>query len=307
MALLSAFTDAILPVLAVAGVGYVVGRVRDVDARTLSTVILYVLVPALVFHSVATMEFTGTTAAKIVGSAVVLSVAMWLLSEGVAVASGLEGDERNGFVLTGTFSNTANYGIPLSTFAFPAVGKTTAVLYTLGFTLAVYTLGVAVAARGDVGPRDAVRRVFRLPIVYAVVAGALYAALDVSAPASTMDTIRLVGDSSIPLMLLLLGVQVARSTPGGQLADLARVNALKLLVAPAVAVPVVWLLGFDDPDVGRVVVLETAMPSAVSALMLAVEFDGDADFVSGAIVSSTLISPFVLTPLIVVLRSGVVI
>ncbi len=308
MSLLSAFTEAVLPVLAVAGVGYLLGVWTEIDPEPLSTVTIYVLIPALVFHSLATTEIGGGEGVRIVVAAVVLTLVMWGISEGVAffAADGT----RNGFVLAGTFPNTANYGIPLSVFAFPSVGRTTAVLYVVGSTVMIYTVGVYVASRDAAGSSlGAMRRVARLPLVYAVVAGVAVNAAGVGVDADTaaFETLRLVGDSSIPVMLIVLGIQLARSTPAGAIRDVALVNVVRLVVAPVVAVPVVLAFGFTNPDVARVVILEASTPVAVSTVILAVEFGDDPDYAATAVMTTTLVSVATVTVLIEILASGVVV
>jgi len=305
VSLLGAFTEAVLPVLAVAGVGYALGVYTDVDAEPLSTVTIYVLIPALVFHSLATTAIGGGEGVRIVLVAVFLTLVMWGISEGVAVFAA-DGN-RNGLVLAGTFPNTANYGIPFSVFAFPSVGRTTAVLYVVGSTVMIYTVGVYVASRDAAGSSlDAVKRVARLPLVYAVVAGvAANAFLSVDAETAAFETLRLVGDSSIPIMLIVLGIQLARATPSGTVRDVAMANVLRLVLAPVVAVPVVLGFGFTNPDVARVVVLEASTPVAVSTVILTVEFGGDSDYTATAVLTTTLASVLTVTLLIEALRSGV--
>ncbi len=310
MSLFSAFTQAVLPVLAVAGVGYVFGVYTDTDPEPLSTVTLYVLVPALVFHSLATTEIGGGEGARVVLIAVVLTLVMWAVSEAVAVFAS-NGANRNGLVLAGTFPNTANYGIPLSVFAFPSVGRTTAVLYVVGSTVMLYTVGVYVASRDSAASSlGAVRRVLRLPLVYAVVVGVAANAAGIGggggggAGEAAFETLRLVGDSSIPIMLIILGVQLARATPSGAVREVAAANVVRLVVAPAVAVPVVLVFGFANPDVARVVVLESSTPVAVSTVILTIEFDGDSDYTATAVLTTTLASVVSVTLLVEALRSG---
>jgi predicted permease len=307
VSLLSAFTQAVLPVLAVAGVGYVLGVLTDIEPEPLATVTVYVLVPALVFHSLVTASVSGAEGLRIAGAAVVLTVVMWGVSEGVGFIA--SDGARNGLVLAGTFPNTANYGIPLSVFAFPSVGRTTAVLYVVGSTVMMYTVGVYIASRDAASSSlGAMRRVARLPLVYAVVAGvgASYVGFGTD-DSAFLETLRLVGNSSIPLMLVVLGVQLARATPSGGVRDVALANVVRLVVAPLVAVPVVVALGFTDPDVARVVVLEASTPVAVTTVILTVEFGGDRDYAATAVLTTTVVSMVTVTLLVELLRSGVVV
>ena len=54
MSLLSIFGTAILPIVAIAAAGYLLGRTRDISADSLNTVTVYVHVPALIFHTLTT-------------------------------------------------------------------------------------------------------------------------------------------------------------------------------------------------------------------------------------------------------------
>jgi predicted permease len=316
VSLVSALTDAILPVLSVAVVGFVLGRVRDVEVDALATVTIYVLAPALVFHSIAVSPLSVGEFARVGGGVLAFTVAMVVVAEGVARAAGHDEPMRGALVLTGTFPNAGNFGIPLSAFAFGAVGRSTAVIYIAAQSLLMYTVGVYVASRsGRHASLGAVKEVFRLPLVYAAVAGLAVRALDVIPPAdaTVMQTVELTGNAAIPVMLLLLGVQLANTTYGAALGSVGEATVLKLAVAPVVALGVVVALGFEDLTVARVFVLECAMPAAVTPLMLTIEYGTDnpggvtgPEYVSTAVLVTTLLSVPVLTVLLAVLQSGAV-
>lgn len=305
--LTSAFTQAILPVLAVAGLGFVLGRVLGTEARPVSTVTIYVLVPALVFDSLVEASIGGVTGGKIVLAAVLMTLVMWGASELIAYYVSVDRGTRDGLVLAGAFPNTANYGIPLSVFAFPSVGRATAVLYVIGSSIMIYTVGVYIAARRDGSSLSSLRRVFELPLIYAIALAVLVNYLGASIPSTATETIGLLGDSAVPVMLLVLGLQLAHTKPVGGLSKVGAASVLRLLVAPVLAIPVVIALGFSDPEVARVVVLESSMPVAVTTILLTLEFRGDADYVSTAVLVTTLSSVVTLTLLISVLQSGVVV
>jgi hypothetical protein len=236
----------------------------------------------------------------------------------VALAFGKALGEENGtldaFVLSSTFSNSGNYGIPLSAFAFGAVGRSTAVLYIVIQGILVYTLGVYLAARNGAGTaRMAVRKVVTLPQLYAVFAALLVRWGGVTPPldSSIMETIKLTGDSAIPVMLLMLGIQLADSTAGSTIGRVAPATALKLVGAPLIALGVALGVGLDG-TVGKVFVLECAMPVAVTPLLLTTEFGSNegrvtaADYVSTAILVSTIASIATLAGLILLLQNGTI-
>ncbi|PSP54976.1 permease [Halobacteriales archaeon QS_1_67_19] len=319
MSLLSALGTAILPVLSVAAVGFLLGQVRDVEVDALGTVTIYVLTPALVFHSLATSEMSGELAAKLIAAVAVFTLAMVGLAEAAGRLLGESEPALGALVLTSAFPNAGNYGIPLSAFAFGAVGRSTAVLFIAGQSVLMYTVGVYLASRsGETSARGAVTEVFTLPLIYAVAAAWVARWLGVVPPtdSAAMETLRLVGDSAIPVMLLMLGIQLANTRHGAALSRVGVSNGLKLVVAPAVGAAIALPLGLaaGDPAVARVFVLECGMPAAVTPLLLSIEYDSGAsdglsgpEYVSTAIFASTLLSVATLTGLIAILKSGVLI
>ena len=314
---LSVFTTAILPIVAVGGVGYLLGSLRDVETGPLNTVVVYVLAPALVFHSLATTTLAGSTLVRITVAVVVFHLAAILVAEVAGRAVGASPTALAALILVTAFPNTGNYGIPVSNFAFGETGRATAVVALSVQAVLIYTLGVYVAGRGSAGGVAAgLRRVFSVPLVYAVVAALLARWLDVLPPAdaSAMSTLQLVGDSAIPVMLLVVGIQLARTDVGSTLSAVGGAVALKMVVAPVLGVGVALAVGFSDPVVARTFVLETAMPSAVTPIILVGEFaEGEVagvpvgEFVSTAIFATTLVSVVTLTAVIAILQTGVVV
>lgn len=314
VSLVSIFASAILPVVAIAAAGYLLGRARDVDTGPLNTVIIYLLLPALVFHSLATSRIVGGTAVRLVAGVTLFIVMMTVLAEGVGRALGESEPVHSAFVLESAFPNSGNLGIPLSAFAFGAIGRSTAVLYLTVQAVLAYTLGVYIASRGR-GTKGltAARRIFEIPLVYAVVAALAARWLGLLPPAegTAMTTLKLVGDASIPLMLVMLGVELASVNPGPALRRVVPVNVVKLGVAPAAGLGIGLAVGLEG-NVGRVFVLECATPAAITPLILVLEFGGDGDtdgisaseYVSMAVLTTTLLSIATLTLLIAALQAG---
>ncbi len=316
--LLAIFGSAIGPIVAIAAVGYLLATLKEIDPEPLNTAVVYVLAPALVFHSLATTELEAATLVRVTVGVVAFTAAMWAVAELAGRAVGEREPALSGLVLVAIFTNSGNLGIPVSDFAFGPVGRQTAVLFLSVQSVLMYTVGVYVASRssGSAG-LEGVRRVFYIPLVYAVVAALGARALALVPPADTaaMETLGLVGDASIPLMLLILGIQLARADTASAVSRAWPATALKTVVAPLVGLGVAVLIGFENPTVARVFVLETAMPAAVTPLVLVIEFADGArtegvlvsEYVSTGVLLTTLLSVPILTAMIALLQSGAVI
>lgn len=317
MSLLSIFATAILPIVAIAGVGFLLGRVKTVDPDPLNTVVVYVLAPALVFHSLATTDLGGGTLVRVVAGVAVYTVAMILVSEAVGRLFGTEDPLLSALVLVSAFPNSGNYGVPVSEFAFGATGRSTAVLYLTAQGVLIYTVGVYIASRsGGSGGLAGLKRAVKIPLVYAVVAALAVRYLGLVPPdgSAALSTLKLVGDSSIPVMLLILGLQLSQTDYGAALRRAGTANVLKMVVAPVVGVGVALLMGFENQTVAKVFALECAMPAAVTPLILVAEFAGGeqvggvdvAEYVSTVVLTTTLVSVPLLTVFIALLDAGVV-
>jgi predicted permease len=321
--LVGIFGTAILPIVAIAAAGFALGRVKDVEAGPLNTITVYVLVPALVFHTLVTTPMSGTTVLTVAVGVLAFSLSMLAIAEGAGRALKRSEPMLGAFVLASMFANSGNFGIPLSEFAFGATGRSTAVLYAAIQGVLLYTIGTYVAARGTGGAFAGVRRAARIPIVHAVIVALAARWIGLAPPtgSTAMETLQLVGDASIPVMLLILGIQLSETNYAAAARRVIVPNALKLAVAPLVGIAIalvlssgVFVLGFENETVARVFVLECAGPSAVTPIILLGEFSGPADgsvspteFASTAILTSTLLSIPILTVLIALLEAGLVV
>ncbi|WP_299139139.1 AEC family transporter [uncultured Tateyamaria sp.] len=181
------------------------------------------------------------------------------------------------------FGNTGNLGLPLALFAFGDAGLSYAIIVFAIMALWSYTFGIwLVAGSGAFG------KVLREPLVWGTVLGALFLWQGWQTPVFLTNTLTLVGQMAIPMMLITLGVAVARLSGRG-LMRAAVLSTLKLAACTGIA----WTVGryFElDPVAFGVLVLQVATPVAVTSYLIAEKYGADAQAVAGLVVASTLIS-----------------
>lgn len=195
--------------------------------------------------------------------------------------------DRQTYLAPLVFGNTGNVGLPLALFAYGAEGLGFAVVIFAVMAMLAFTLGIWLVAGGG-SPFKAIKE----PMVPATLLGALFLWQDWETPLFLTNTLNLIGQLAIPLMLVTLGVAVARLTPGG-IGRAIWLSALKAVLCVAVAVCVgIW---FELPRVAlAVLVLQVATPVAVTSYLLAEKYKADADAVAGLVVISTLMSIIVI-------------
>ena len=181
------------------------------------------------------------------------------------------------------FGNTGNLGLPLALFAFGQVGLGYAVVIFAIMAVWSFTFGIWVVTGGG-NPGRALKE----PMVAGTLLGALFLWQGWETPTFLTNALRLTGQMAIPLMLVTLGVAVARLHPA-RLGQAFWLAAVKVALCLAVA----WGVGrwFDlAPVPFAVLVLQLSTPVAVTSYLIAEKYAADADAVAGLVVVSTLLS-----------------
>ena len=271
--------------------------------RSLSRVAFYVFSPCLVFNSLTHNDLSGPIYAQVGAVSLGSTGCLALLAYLSGSALGLDRPTRATLIVAATFGNAGNFGLAVSQFAFGDAALARAIIYYVFNSLAVYTLGVAVAASGRRPWRDVLRHALILPTTIAVVVAVLLRLVGAAAPQPIDRAVGLLSQSAIPVMLMLLGLQLAgiREFPRSRLGLIGLAAFSQLVAAPLITLGFATALQLNGATL-QAVVVESAMPTAVITTILAVEYELDMTLVSGTVVLSTLLSPLTLTPLIAFLQ-----
>jgi len=206
-------------------------------------------------------------------------------------------------VIASVFVNGGNYGLAVNKFAFGDAALARAVVYFVFSTITVYTAGVAIASFGKLPLRRALAQVLTLPAFYGLIAAGVLRATGWQLPLALERPISLLSAAAIPVMLVLLGLQIAetRAWPRARMGLILLASLLQLVIAPIAGLLLAGTMGLTGVT-RQAAVLEASMPTAVITTVLAVEYDLDNAFVTGTVVLSTLLSPLTLTLLIAYLQ-----
>ncbi len=306
--LLSAFLDVLLPIIVVVAIGYTLSRKLPLDVRSLNRLSMYALSPALIFTTLVKLEVAGDQALRIASVSVLLILVMGVITLLIGRILGMERAGLAALMLCTMFMNAGNYGLPTARFAFGEAGLQRALLFFIPQTLLAQMLAIAIATSGNGATlRASIRQIFRMPQIYAAIAGLLVRAVGIrltSAPPLIDGLLRgvaMIADATLPLLLLFLGMQLAQGLSLVDARQTALATLLRLVVSPLMALGLAWGLGLDD-IAWRVVVIQAAMPAAVNMALYALEFDARPKYVAGVVALTTLISPLTLAAILSVLR-----
>lgn len=300
--LLNILFNNIVPVFILIFLGYLMGRIFKLDILSFSKINLYVYVPALVFVKLyeTTIE---TQHLQALAFGVIYLAALALLATLFSKLRRHSKTMANAFQNSVMFYNSGNFGLPLVTLVFRdspyfAYAVSIQIMIILVQNLSTNTIGFINAGRGSMSVRKSVKAVFMMPAVYAIAAALLLKCI----PFDFTDTFIwpaavYLKDGLVSIALLTLGIQLSKSAIQWKNAEVYVAAFMRLLGGPALALLVIWLLGIHG-DMARVLLISSAVPTAVNTALIAVELDNEKVFSSQAVMTSTLLSAVTLTGVI---------
>ncbi|MGH1424210.1 MAG: AEC family transporter [Pseudooceanicola sp.] len=278
----------VAPVFLLAGMGFVWVRAGfEYRVEFVTRLAMTLSVPCLIF---AALMKTRIDPAALTALSLAAVAAYGVLTIVAAILVKVLGMEMRTYLAPLIFGNTGNLGLPLALFAFGETGLSYAVVVFAVMALWSFTFGIWIVSGGG-----SVTRALKEPLLWATILGGIFLWQGWQTPEWLTNTIELTGQMAIPLMLLTLGVAVARLSPG----RMAKAVVLSL-VKVALCVAVAWVLGRAfglDDTAFAVLVVQVATPVAVTSYLLAEKYGADSDAVAGLVVAST-VAAVVYLPLI---------
>jgi len=271
----------IAPVFICAGIGFVWQKQgRSYDTALITALITNIGTPCLVFFTLYDADLKIADFG-VMALAAALAIAGFALLGGVVLK--LTGLPFRTYLPSLMFPNSGNMGLPLSLLAFGKPGLAFAIVYFTVSAVQQFTIGVAISS-GAMSPA----RLMRIPIIYAVVLALLIMGLELKVPDVVINTTRLLGGMTIPMMLITLGVSLAklRVSSLGRSVGLA---VFRLVLGFSVGWLVATSLGFTGLERG-VLILQSAMPVAVFNYLFAQRYNNQPEEVAGMVVLSTALS-----------------
>lgn len=268
-----------LPLLSCVGIGVFWGK-RDIPfgGAFITTLVTSVTTPALVFHTFVTTLLDDRALAD-VAAATLLALLLCALV-GALLLKIWKLPVRT-LLPTASLPNAGNLGLPISQLAFGDAGLSVAVAFFAVNSFVMHTVAVRLL------PGVNTKGSWKSPILLASVVAVAMRLLHIPVPEWLIETARMLGAVTVPLMLLSLGHALAL-IPSNGLRDGAKVAAIRLVVGLAAGLAVVWALDLE-PVLGGALTLQMAMPCAVVSYMYAKRYTTMGDTAAGAVLVSTVV------------------
>ena len=277
--------DVMIPVIAVAGLGYLYSLRYRTDLAAINTISVNVFLPALVFSVMSSQDFDLARYPGLAMAAAAVFFGSGLIAWPVAIF--LKYDIRT-FLPPMMFNNCGNLGLPLALLAFGDAGLAPAIVLLIVTNLLYFSFGIYLVNR-----QMQWRSVLLSPPILASVAGLVVSLLDFSVPVMIATPIAMLGEALIPVMLFALGIRLVDV----KLSDwkIGLVGAVLCpLTALIVALAIQPLLQLPDEQF-RQLLLYCALPPAVLVYLVAEQYQQEPQKVA-ALVGFGNIAAIIIVP-----------
>lgn len=300
-ALVATLDQALVPVMLVIGIGYLwrllspAGLEAPLMRRVLGGLVMYITYPALAFSVVATAELSMEVL-WVPGMTMVSIFAGVLLGRLIAPLAGIQGRADVGALLLACgFGNLISMGIPVVAAVF-GMAATRYAIYAdiMGLAPLLWTLGFWIALRyggdagGAVGLGSFVGRLFRLPPLWAFMIALGLNLAGVSLPVSLDRAATMVGNATMPCMLLTVGMSLSVSSVWRYPRAIFVVALLKLILLPLLLFLGGRLL-VGEGEMLSATTLLAAMPTMMATIILSEEYGLNTELLATLMVGNTLL------------------
>jgi malonate transporter len=283
------------------------GRLTKPTFRILNLAILWAMLPIIVFVSLARNPRDQILS---YGSAAILGLASMGISFVLAVVLSniMKQDRKTTIAITmnSAFMNVTYLGFPLvyAIAGITALGP--ASLFAVVVAVPNLALGVALASaatKNRVNARSVIENVLIFPATIALIAAMLFIGFDLIPPDIVMETFdKFLAKPFFAMMLLFVGFQMPIVDPRKYKSKLATVGAIRFLASPLVTYGLMMAIGLTLKDpVSKPSLILAIMPPAVFNIFLAHNFNLDRKLYGAIVFYLTIISLFIVLPLMIFL------
>lgn len=302
-ALLHILTQNVIPLTIMIALGVLLQRAFKLDIKTLSKLNFYLFSPGVSFVLLYSTKLSLSVILEVLLFFSVFFIALILVTEAAVrirrFAPGMRSAMRNSVL----FYNSANYAIPLNQLVFVNDPFTLSIqiIIMMMQNLIPNTYGVYSVNAHKQELKQTLRTIASMPAIYVIPIVIFMRLFDVPVPQPIWIPLNYIKDGFIATALVTLGVQLGSMKWTIRFADVMLSNVLRLCVAPVLGFLIVLLLGIEGTT-AQALVLSCAVPTSLSSVLLAVEFDNEPEFASQVVFASTMFSVLTVTIVIYLLQ-----
>lgn len=285
-------------------VGYILQKRFNMDLSTLSKLNIYFVVPAFIFVKLYSTEISFSLFGYVLIFFILLVFILYLISIIVAKFLRLDQGKKTTFSNSIIFFNSGNYGVPVNDLVFksdPFAASIQVIVLTLQ-NVFTFSYGIFSLQSVEKGKWNALLGYFKMPVLYAMLAGVILNAFQVEIPSFIWISSNYIADAMIALALLTLGAQVSRIKFKSGLSSVYSSIVIRLIIGPIVALFIIWVFQVEGV-IAQALFIASSMPTSVNSAVIAQEYKNHPEFAAQVVLFSTIISA--ITVSLVIYVSGI--
>ena len=279
--MINELVNIVTPVFMVVAVGYFwskAGQKYDLDLVT--SLVINIGCPCLAFSTLTSIRIDHSLLAQM-GISTIIAVTLFGLI-GLAILR-LAGLSPNDYLSPLMFANIGNMGLPVCLFSYGNEGLALAIIVFALVTIGQFAIGIWLYS-GSFSQSG----LYKNPVIISIAISLIILLTGIKMSEWISRPIILLGEITIPLMLLTLGVCLARMRVLN-IQKAVLLSLTRIVMGFAVGVTVSYLMGLTGVVRG-VLILQCSMPVAVFNYLLAERYRRKPEETAELIVVSTLIS-----------------
>ncbi len=295
----------LLPLMLLIALGAVLKRTIADDTWThvLNKLAIYLLFPALIFSGMINVKLESIDDFSFIyGNFTILVLIIFTLYS-VTRYFGFSKSMTNTYVISVFFGNVGYLGFPILSSLMPGFEGIVSMHIAL-YTLILFTFGIGVLEYSVHKKLDIkiLKDTLKNPLLLAVLFSMVILAFDIELPSVVTKTVNLLAGGATPIILISLGIFLARELPKVEYKHAVGLIFLKLVFMPSIFF--IYFLLSGKTDILAISVLEAGMPLAITPFILAELYPMEKELIALSIVISYVVS--VVTLPIIMILVGVV-
>lgn len=294
------FFQIVAPILILLFVGAILQRKFQFNLKALSHLITYCFMPAAVFVNIYETKIQLSIVGQLTMFIILFMGSQMVLSHYLAKVLKLDRSESAVFKNSVVLINSGNYGIPVAQmiFASQPIGVAIQVILVIFQNVTTYTYGLYNLISATKSGKEILKDFLKMPIIHALWLGALLNYLNLPVPQPIRIPLDYVAGGFVAVALITLGAQLSQIEVKTMFTKTLFVSCFtRLIIGPAIALLVIWLLGIDGV-VAQSLFIASSFPTSRNSSSLALEYDIESSTAAQTVLFSTLISCLTVTVVI---------
>lgn len=280
----------VLFLVSISILGFILGKRSDVEAYSISKILVYIIAPIVIFFLVVSKDFRPKFLLLSIGSFLICS-AMSIIALRLGAKIWSTGN-KNLFAFSGGTGNTGYFGLPVVIYSLGVEAGVVAAFIILGVTLYEFTVGYYLTSQGHHDKKQGLIRMLKLPLIYAFALAFLLSYLQIRPSQSLTDSFSIFTGTYSVLGMMVIGITLSKvSIKQIDWQFVILTNLWKYLVFPLVGFAIISVFSSQLSDLEQaVIIVMCCVPMAGNTVVLANELQVHPDKAAIAVMLSTVLS-----------------